>query len=118
MKQQTDLGQGSVGKLLIKLAIPAIAAQLVNALYNMVDRMYIGRIEGVGSLALTGVGLCFPIIMLISAFSSFVGMGGAPIIRLQNEKGKKSGRRGTDSRKRSEHAGNIIRSADACIFPV
>lgn len=83
MKQQTDLGQGSVGKLLIKLAIPAIAAQLINALYNMVDRMYIGRIEGVGSLALTGVGLCFPIIMLISAFSSFIGMGGAPIAAIR-----------------------------------
>ncbi len=83
MNSNTDLGQGSVGKLLLKLSIPAIAAQLINALYNMVDRMYIGRIEGVGALALTGVGLCFPIIMIISAFSSFVGMGGAPIAAIR-----------------------------------
>ncbi|MBC8571179.1 MATE family efflux transporter [Zongyangia hominis] len=75
-QQPADLGNDSIGKLLVRLAVPAIVAQLVNMLYNIVDRIYIGN--GVGSLALTGVGVTFPIIMLISAFSSLIGMGGAP----------------------------------------
>lgn len=74
----TNLGEGSVGKLLWKLALPAIVAQMVNLLYNMVDRIYIGHIPEIGDIALTGLGLCFPIIMIISAFSSLVGAGGAP----------------------------------------
>lgn len=73
-----DLANEHVGKLLFRLAVPAIAAQLVNMLYNIVDRMYIGHIEGIGATALTGVGVCFPILMIISAFSALVGMGGAP----------------------------------------
>ncbi|MDD3221155.1 MAG: MATE family efflux transporter [Clostridia bacterium] len=72
------LGTEKIGKLLFQLALPAITAQLINMLYNIVDRIYIGHIEGIGSLALTGVGVCFPIIILISAFSSLIGMGGAP----------------------------------------
>ena len=76
--QSQALASAPVGKLLAKLAAPAIAAQIVNLLYNMVDRMYIGRIEGVGKLALTGVGVCFPLIMIISAFAALVGMGAAP----------------------------------------
>lgn len=72
------LGTEPVGKLLMKLAMPAIAAQLINMLYNLVDRIYIGHIPEVGSLALTGVGVCMPIIMLISAFAALVSMGGAP----------------------------------------
>ncbi len=76
--QQTNLGEGSVGKLLWKLALPAIIAQMVNMLYNMVDRIYIGHIPEIGDLALTGLGLCFPVIMIISAFSSLIGSGGAP----------------------------------------
>lgn len=72
------LGTGSIGKLLIKLAVPAIVAQIINLLYNLVDRMYIGHIEEIGKLALTGVGVCMPLIMLISAFSALVSMGGAP----------------------------------------
>ncbi len=75
---QTNLGEGSVGKLLLRLALPAIVAQVVNLLYNMVDRIYIGHIPGEGDVALTGLGLAFPIIMLVSAFSSLVGAGGAP----------------------------------------
>lgn len=71
-----DLGGAPVRGLLLKLALPAIAAQLVNALYNMVDRMYIGHMALDGDLALTGLGLTFPIIMFISALSSLVGMGG------------------------------------------
>lgn len=72
------LGTEPVGRLLIKLSAPAIAAQLINLLYNLVDRIYIGHIEGVGKLALTGVGVCLPIIMLISAFAALAGMGAAP----------------------------------------
>ncbi len=78
MSREVDLGKEPVGKLLVILALPAITSQVVNALYNMVDRMYIGHIEGIGADALTGVGVCFPIIMIISAFAYLLGMGGAP----------------------------------------
>ena len=72
------LGTQSIGKLLAELAIPSITAQIINMLYNMVDRIYIGHMPQVGTLALTGVGICFPIITLISAFCSLIGTGGAP----------------------------------------
>ena len=75
-KRENDLGRDPVGKLLLRLALPSVTAQLVNALYNIVDRMYIGHIEGVGDLALTGLGVCFPVLMFVSAISSLVGMGG------------------------------------------
>lgn len=74
----TDLGKEPLGRLLLKLSIPSILAQLVNMLYNIVDRIYIGHIPEEGALALTGLGLCFPILMLIMAFSGLIGMGGAP----------------------------------------
>ena len=73
-----DLGSGSVGRLLFKLAVPAIVAQVINVLYNMVDRMYIGHLPEIGENALTGVGVCFPLITAISAFAALVSMGGAP----------------------------------------
>lgn len=73
-----DLGTGSIGKLMLKMAIPTIIAQIINMLYNVVDRMYIGHIPDVGGIALTGVGVTFPIIVIITAFSALVGMGGAP----------------------------------------
>ena len=72
------LGTEPVGKLLWKLAVPTVIAQLVNMLYNIVDRIYIGHIPETGSMALTGVGVCLPIIMIISAFAAFVSSGGAP----------------------------------------
>ena len=78
MSNEVDLGKEPIGRLLFTLAVPAIASQIVNALYNMVDRMYIGHIADVGANALTGVGVCFPIIMIISAFAALVSMGGAP----------------------------------------
>ena len=79
MEQKNDfLGKEPVGKLLLRLSLPAIAAQIVNLLYNMVDRIYIGHIPGNGSLALTGVGVCMPIIMIVSAFAALVSSGGAP----------------------------------------
>lgn len=81
-KQATDLGKGSVGKLLFQLALPAIIAQLVNVLYNIVDRIFIGRMPN-GELAMAGVGVAFPIIMIVSAFSALVGMGGAPLAAIK-----------------------------------
>lgn len=72
------LGTEKISKLLFELALPSITAQVINMLYNIVDRIYIGHIENIGSLALTGVGLCFPILILISAFSALIGMGGSP----------------------------------------
>lgn len=77
-KTSNDLGRDSIGKLLFRLAVPSITAQVVNMLYNIVDRIYIGHIPGIGATALTGVGVTFPIIMIIAAFSSLIGMGGGP----------------------------------------
>jgi len=77
-KNDAFLGTEPVGKLLWKLALPTLAAQLINMLYNLVDRVFIGRIPGVGTLALTGVGVCLPLIMIISAFAALVSSGGAP----------------------------------------
>ncbi|MBQ7378127.1 MAG: MATE family efflux transporter [Clostridia bacterium] len=79
MQQDKEfLGKAPVGRLLFKLALPTVVAQLVNMLYNVVDRIYIGHIEGYGDLALTGVGVCLPLIMIVSAFAALVGSGGAP----------------------------------------
>ena len=73
-----DMGSGSVKKLMLQLMIPAVVAQVVNLLYNIVDRIYIGHIAGIGAAALTGVGLFTPILMLLNAFAMLVGAGGAP----------------------------------------
>lgn len=72
------LGREPIGKLLFKLAVPTVIAQLINMLYNIIDRIYIGHMPGDGSLALTGVGVCMPIIMIVSAFAALVSSGGAP----------------------------------------
>lgn len=81
---ETALGTMPVGKLLFQLAIPTIAAQVINALYNMVDRIYIGRLPGgEGPLAIAGLGIAFPIIMIISAFASMIGMGGSPRVSIK-----------------------------------
>ncbi len=72
------LGTAPVGKLLFKLAVPTVIAQLINMLYNIVDRIYIGHIPEVGDLALTGVGVCMPVIMIVSAFAALISSGGAP----------------------------------------
>lgn len=90
MKQDNDfLGTEPVGKLLLKLTLPTVAAQLINMLYNIVDRIYIGHIPNVGSLALTGVGVCMPIIMIVSAFAALVSTGGAPRASICMGKGDK-----------------------------
>ena len=67
-----------VGRLLLKLAVPTVTAQIINMLYNIVDRIYIGHIPEIGDKALTGVGVCMPLIMIVTAFAGFVGYGGAP----------------------------------------
>ena len=77
-----NLGEGKVSSLLFKLALPSIIAQLVNVLYNIVDRIFIGRIPN-GEIAMAGVGVAFPIIMIVSAFSALIGMGGAPIAAIK-----------------------------------
>ena len=94
MKQTTqkeiNLGSGNVGKLLFSLALPTITSQIVNMLYNLVDRVYIGHMQPtdtVGKLALTGVGVCLPIILIISAFAALLAMGGAPRASIQEGRG-------------------------------
>ena len=86
-QDKTFLGTQPVGKLLIKLAVPTVVAQLVNMLYNIVDRIYIGHMPGDGSLALTGVGVCLPVILIVSAFAAFVASGGAPRASIAMGKG-------------------------------
>ena len=76
--QKEFLATEPIGKLLFKLSVPTVIAQLINMLYNVVDRIYIGHMPGDGSLALTGVGVCMPIIMIVSAFAALVSSGGAP----------------------------------------
>ena len=88
-KDKSGLGSDKISKLLFKMALPAILAQIVNLAYNMVDRMFIGRIPGIGALALTGVGLTFPLIILITAFAALVSMGAAPRASIMLGKGNK-----------------------------
>ena len=95
MYKKPDLGTAPIGKLLFQLAVPTVVAQLINMLYNIVDRIYIGHIPEVGSLALTGVGVCMPIIMVVSAFAALAGGGGAPRASIfmgkgQNEQAEKT----------------------------
>ncbi len=89
MRQNNEfLGTAKIGPLLFKLALPTVVAQVINMLYNMVDRIYIGHIPETGMYALTGLGVCFPIIMIVSAFASLIGSGGAP--RASIELGRKN----------------------------
>lgn len=84
---QTDFSTGNVYRNIMEVALPMIMAQLLNLLYNVVDRMYIGRIPEVGTMALTGVGLCFPIITLINAFTLLYGNGGVPLCAMERGRG-------------------------------
>ena len=77
-KDNAFLGTEPVGRLLLRLSVPTVAAQLINMLYNIVDRIYIGHMPDSGNLALTGVGVCMPIILFVSAFAALIGAGGAP----------------------------------------
>lgn len=93
MQAQTDekafLATDPLGKLLLRLALPTVTAQLINMLYNIVDRIYIGHIPETGALALTGVGVCLPLIMIVSAFAALVGNGGAPRATIAMGQGNK-----------------------------
>ena len=90
-RSEMALASAPVGPLMFKLALPAVAAQLINMLYNIVDRIYIGHIPEVGRAALTGLGVTFPILMLISAFTAFAGMGGAPLASIHLGAGDREG---------------------------
>lgn len=81
--KSTELATAPVGRLMLKMAIPCITAQIINALYNIVDRVYIGRLPDGGKTALAGLGVAFPIIMVISAFAALVGQGGAPLASIR-----------------------------------
>lgn len=91
MEKENKLAVMPVGKLLFSLAVPAIAAQVVNLLYNMIDRIYIGHIKDVGTMALTGVGITLPVLMLVAAFAALVGFGGAPRAAIAMGKGDNDG---------------------------
>lgn len=90
VKKEDALGTDPIGKLIVRMAVPTIVAQLINALYNIVDRIYIGRLPGEeGKLALAGLGIAFPIIMIISAFAALIGQGGAPLAAIKMGEGNK-----------------------------
>ena len=87
--KENILGTAPIGRLIVKMSVPTIVAQLINALYNIVDRIYIGRLPGdEGKLALAGLGIAFPIIMVISAFAALIGMGGAPLAAIRMGEGR------------------------------
>lgn len=102
---ESRMGTERIGRLMVSMAVPSIIAQIINILYNIVDRIYIGHIPGGGAAALTGVGITFPIITLISAFSAFVGMGGAPLAAIWMGKGDR------------KHAEKILGSG-ACLLVI
>lgn len=83
MKKENDLGKDSVGRLVLRLAIPTMIAQFVNILYSIIDRMYIGNIPKIGDLALAGVGICGPIVTLLSSFGTLVGLGGSLLMAMR-----------------------------------
>ena len=86
-EEEHDFSKGSVAGIILRLALPLIVAQFINVLYNIVDRIYIGRIPGASSAALTGVGVAFPVITAITAFSNLVGTGGPPLCSIARGKG-------------------------------
>ncbi len=87
--KENPLGTEPISKLMVRLAVPTVLSQFVNMLYNIVDRIYIGNIPGSGSLALAGLGVCFPVIMIIAAFAALYGMGGAPKAAIHMGEGDK-----------------------------
>ena len=86
-EEEHDFSKGSVGGTILRLALPLIVAQFINVLYNIVDRIYIGRIPGASSAALTGVGVAFPVITAITAFSNLIGTGGPPLCSIARGRG-------------------------------
>ncbi len=108
--RKQDMGTGGVKKLMLQLMIPAVVAQVVNLLYNIVDRIYIGHIAGIGAAALTGVGLFTPILMLLNAFAMLIGAGGAPRTAIALGQGDKS--RPKRSSQQLYHAAALFGGAD------
>ena len=102
-KTEQLLGSAGIGRLIVRLAVPSIIAQVINLLYNIVDRIYIGRIPQAGELALTGVGLSMPVVMALLAISSLVGGGGAPLAAIALGRGDR------------EHAERILGSGAAIL---
>lgn len=94
MEEKNDFTKGSIPKNIMNMALPMTLAQVINLLYNIVDRIYIGRIPVEGTLALTGLGLTFPVITILSAFANLFGMGGAPLCSIA--RGKKENQRAGD----------------------
>ncbi len=84
--QQVDFGNENVSRNILSVAVPMLAAQLIHLLYNIIDRIYIGKIPGEGTLALAGLGLCFPVITMVTAFSNLFGVGGAPLCSIARGK--------------------------------
>ena len=87
MQSKNDFTQGSIPQAVMRLALPMIGAQIINALYSVVDKMYIGRLPDIGADALAGVGITFPFIMIVSAFAMLAGMGGAPLCSIARGEG-------------------------------
>ncbi|MBQ4248801.1 MAG: MATE family efflux transporter, partial [Clostridia bacterium] len=88
MKTQNDFSKGPVWKNILAQALPLTIAQFVHLLYNVMDRVYIGHMEGVGTMALTGVGLTFPVVTIILAFAALFGMGGVPLFSIARGAGE------------------------------
>ena len=88
VEQKNNFSEGSIARNIIRMAVPMTVAQILNLLYNLVDRIYIGHIKGADSLALTGVGLTFPIVSMIVAFAGLFGMGGAPLCSIARGQGE------------------------------
>ena len=91
MQSKNDFTQGSIPQAVMRLALPMIGAQIINALYSVVDKMYIGRLPDIGADALAGVGITFPFIMIVSAFAMLAGMGGAPLCSIARGEGDING---------------------------
>ena len=89
LNKKVDFSDGRVTQDIVRTALPMLAAQIISLLYSIVDRIYIGRIPGEGTTALGAVGLCFPVIMIVAAFTNMFGMGGAPLFSIQLGKKKK-----------------------------
>ena len=94
MRRRNDLGRDPVPALILRLAIPTMLAQFINVLYSIVDRMFIGHIAGIGDLALAGVGVCGPIVTLLSSFAFLVCQGGAPLMSMKMGEGDPEGASG------------------------
>ena len=80
MKVENDLGKDKISRLVFRIAIPSMLAQFVSVLYSIVDRMFVGNIPGIGDISLAGVGICGPIVTMISAFAFLIGVGGSPLM--------------------------------------